>query len=919
MSQIDQNTRGSEWRKWDLHVHTPFSIVNDFGDSSQDATWEAYIADLEKLPEEVKVLGINDYLFLDGYKKVLQFKQAGRLPNIDLILPVIEFRLKEFVGHDQMKRINYHILFADAAILKPEVIEQQFLNQLYGKAVLDDTTTGITWGGAVTQQSLSDLGKAIRDATPQDKKKDLVGGDLELGFNNINFSLEALEELLDNPAKENTYLRGLFLRAIGKSEWEAYRWTGSVAGKKTIINGCDFVFCASATADDANTAKKRLENQSVNSRLLHCSDAHALSTHATADLKIGRCYTWIKADTTFEGLKQVIYEPLERVRLQEANPSFEYDKPYFSDLVVENEVGIFEGATEQVYFSPTKLPLNKNLVGIIGGRGMGKSMLVDYWAQAFKNHRPDNSPYTTSAEFKLEYAKDNLTTPTTESYIGNQENYLDFIYIKQQRLKEVSKKTAIASEVKRLLKIEGLSFAQTLDTEIQETLGRIEALEEWFNFEDENGQRLNDKDFVESLKKRSFELLKSITTEKNKKKLATYTENINALRELESKVEAIDKMVEELNETQEAFNVEIAESNETFDVTKGFKQVPLVDFKLQTEALVHNKVKLMEQKEEKEKQNQTIKADFAKDGFTGDLSSLLENAKTYQSNIQWAEKQLEAIAKQETALQNTLTSRGKLGEKVKAEYERQKEEIDRAWTGILDNHATANKALIEKILLKEGKIVVQGEIEFNEESFYDKLLANVDRRTFRDKAALKAKFNIHSLEDWVKFISDHLKEYLEGENAERLTGIESVFFGLKDRGEYLRTVPKITYNRKPLEHLSVGQRGTVYLCLKLATDAFSKPIIFDQPEDDLDNEFIMNELIDIFKELKKYRQIIIVTHNANLVVNADAEQVVIAHNTDEKLSYTSGSLENPTIIENVCKILEGGKEAFERRKNRYIQ
>lgn len=103
----------------------------------------------------------------------------------------------------------------------------------------------------------------------------------------------------------------------------------------------------------------------------------------------------------------------------------------------------------------------------------------------------------------------------------------------------------------------------------------------------------------------------------------------------------------------------------------------------------------------------------------------------------------------------------------------------------------------------------------------------------------------------------------------------------------------------------------------MANSAFSVPLIFDQPEDDLDNEFIVEDLIDIFKELKKYRQIIIVTHNANLVVNADAEQVIIAQNQNETLSYYSGSLENLDIQNKVCKILEGGKSAFEQRKNKY--
>ncbi|MDY3548935.1 hypothetical protein PG291_10005 [Riemerella anatipestifer] len=115
----------------------------------------------------------------------------------------------------------------------------------------------------------------------------------------------------------------------------------------------------------------------------------------------------------------------------------------------------------------------------------------------------------------------------------------------------------------------------------------------------------------------------------------------------------------------------------------------------------------------------------------------------------------------------------------------------------------------------------------------------------------------------------------------------------------------------------MGQKGTMYLKMKLATEAFSKPIIFDQPEDDLDNEFIINNLIGLFKELKKYRQIIIITHNANLVVNADAEQIIVAKNDNDKLSYISGSLENPNINKHIYKILEGGEQAFKNRERKY--
>lgn len=87
MINIHQNNKGSEWRKWDLHVHTPFSIYQRFG-NNDNATWEAYIKDLEKLPEDFAVIGVNDYLFLDGYAK-LKTEQAenSRLSNLVTIQP----------------------------------------------------------------------------------------------------------------------------------------------------------------------------------------------------------------------------------------------------------------------------------------------------------------------------------------------------------------------------------------------------------------------------------------------------------------------------------------------------------------------------------------------------------------------------------------------------------------------------------------------------------------------------------------------------------------------------------------------------------------------------------------------------------------------------------------------------------------
>src|SRR5229473_5076760 len=119
--------QGSEWKKWDLHVHTPASIVHNYGGTEAEA-WGEFIEDLEALPSEFKVIGVNDYLFLDGYRKVREAKANGRLANIDLILPVIELRLDKFGGTDShLKRINYHVIFNE---IDPDLIQAQFLNGL---------------------------------------------------------------------------------------------------------------------------------------------------------------------------------------------------------------------------------------------------------------------------------------------------------------------------------------------------------------------------------------------------------------------------------------------------------------------------------------------------------------------------------------------------------------------------------------------------------------------------------------------------------------------------------------------------------------------------------------------------------------------------------------------------------------------
>ena len=144
-----------------------------------------------------------------------------------------------------------------------------------------------------------------------------------------------------------------------------------------------------------------------------------------------------------------------------------------------------------------------------------------------------------------------------------------------------------------------------------------------------------------------------------------------------------------------------------------------------------------------------------------------------------------------------------------------------------------------------------------------------------------------------------------------------------------------------IDEMSPGKKALVLLQLLVDLAESECPILIDQPEDDLDNRSIFEQLIPFIKNRKIKRQIIIVTHNANIVVGADAEEVIVANqcaadspNESCRFEYRSGSIENNLpldkndtnkkgllnqcgIQQHICDVLEGGKEAFEKRRNQY--
>lgn len=139
--------------------------------------------------------------------------------------------------------------------------------------------------------------------------------------------------------------------------------------------------------------------------------------------------------------------------------------------------------------------------------------------------------------------------------------------------------------------------------------------------------------------------------------------------------------------------------------------------------------------------------------------------------------------------------------------------------------------------------------------------------------------------------------------------------------DYLDTKYDLKVDQKDVSELSPGERGGLLLIFYLMLDRRHIPLIIDQPEDNLDNKSVYEILVKFIKEAKKRRQIILVTHNPNLAVVADAEQIIRV-SIDKKdarneFDFFSGSIENPKINRAVVDILEGTLPAFDNRRLKY--
>lgn len=916
-------SEGSIWRRWDLHIHTPETKKNDqFNGATPFEKWANYVSAINNYPSDISTIGITDYVCTDNYFKFKQLVADGTITKtFDLILPNVELRISPVTGNSTP--INIHCIFNPEFETK---ILTRFFQNLYfeynnrkykaTKAELIELGRDYSNDQTLTEPVALKTG-IMQFVVPFKILRDLFEADPDLKANTVVIVANSSKDGASGLASHFELFEGEKFGALEATRQNIYQFSDAIFSSN---EGDCYYFLGTKKNKDGNIIDDEIEVKRKCGSLKPCfhgCDAHSNEKVFSPDLDL---YCWVKADPTFEGLKQVIYEPYERVKIRTTNPSTDFDKPLFTSIEIIDDLKVLNDENSELTFSKSQIPLNGNLVSIIGGRGQGKSMLINYKGHGLgKEIAPKlqdkinlNDSYVVNWQQSSE--------ATIKSYSLGVQTDLPFTFIYQSKVKEIADDNeALKREIIEMLNGAGFQKPSIKIDEFQvkEVFQKYWNIKEWLERKDDKGKLINDD---ENLNKKieSVQANISLATEgSNKDLLEKYVLNISAVGTKTNDLTKLRELRKSIVDYRETINSQILEfpSITPIDTTQQQKDI----IKLYKQTL--SEINLLEN------DNKKIKEENFKD-YKGDLSQLLSNLTNFQKEITEVEEQVKNVLDNKKEL---LVTKEKLNEIIKEQRLLLGEEaiaISRTWKEkIFDNpeRGESENKLIKKILADKD-IKIEGLIFFNINQFYVAAEKFIDGRSLKPKTKERI---FELLEIGITTTSNDVLNY----TIEKLEGIRNdnpgcfydgidndifkIFIDPTTKNKYTYVIPYITVEGKNLNELSAGQKGTVYLCLKLATQLFSGPIVFDQPEDDLDNDFITNQLIELFKEIKKYRQVIIVSHNANLVVNADSEQVIIAKNNSEKLSYESGALENETINKEICRILEGGERAFEKRRDKY--
>ena len=942
--------RGSVWRRWDLHVHTPASILNNqFASHNGEPDWDAYVQALEE--SGLAVVGVTDYFTIDGYRKLLEYKANGRLEGIT-ILPNVEFRIDQVLVRNGGSPIhlNLHVLFSDE--LSPDLVEEHFLHDL--RFTAEGRPQDPPQQRKLKRSNLQALGEDLQREHASFRGKNA----LEVGATQAVVSLKDISETL---AADDRF-RGKYLIALAEAGTSDISWDGQDHNvRKVLLQASDVVFSSNPKSRAwclgeppyADGPEKFVEEFQSRKACIHGSDAHDLRSigkpcirrgeqgHNCAketDCAMRNC--WIKADPTFEGLRQLLYEPDTRVRIQEGNPSPVQSPHSITGFTVRGLQ-----LSPELTLAETALQFNPQLVAVVGGRGGGKTALVDLIANCYADRVDCEDPNSFvkriadgAPPLTVELTLANGDTFTKEVTDGSVYEDSELVYIAQGELEaQVTDATALTAQIDAMI----LGSAAVADTvkryELDQAAKRIEELTRQLEVRNKEVVR------VEALADPTRRNAAEVAIKKKKADIEDIEKRIVAARGRLSPERATEA------ETQQK---ELAKLRDTAQ-----KQAHLKELLAAADEVIRESAEQMGSVIDEI--NEQLKALSKKESLpsfryagTAKLEALREEFKTESATtaatIEQRSKALAALASEQEGLARALD----LKKKAEGDLERLAEQLavvtkadgqlEAAKTARSETLRNLAQAILDRrqqykdviALFSEKRDRLLSDLSFSAEVLIDdeELRARaeelLDGRTARlratggtpgelDRYVLLARElfasetpDIEAFVTEANALVERLKPKLKETRAQNPASIHELIFR-----NYFHFKPSVQYKRLPLGKLSLGQKATVLIKIHLADG--TKPIILDSHDDHLDNEFIMDELVEGIRQAKEYRQVILVSNNGNVVVNSDAEQVIIAEREGTTIAYRTGSLEDPQMRDRLVSVLEGGRAAFNQRGRKY--
>lgn len=982
-----QSARGSIWHRWDPHIHTPGTALND--QYNGDKPWAAFLGAVEASSPPIRALGITDYFGIERYEQVAAEKCQGRLPGVGLIFPNVELRLG--IETAKASAVNIHLLFSphDADHvdrIKRFLLEFEFpyLGESY----------------RCQRSDLIRLGRA--------HKPDLIDDEAARseGTNQFKVNFDQLKQAWS----KNEWVKKNTLIAVAGGEKDGTSGlrdaTASFAAQRKNVEGlAHIIFSANPKQvrfwlGKESATVEELESQYSGCKpCLHGSDAHSLVKAGQPD---GDRRCWIKGDLTFDSLRQACIEPEERVFIGAEPPRGALDSHTINLVSVTNAPWIANGDVE----------LNAGLVAVIGARGSGKTALADLIAAggfALSPHLNERS-FILRAKQHLGNSKAELQWASGEK-TGNelaQTDMEDFLaspyvqYLSQQFVDQLCSaeglNDALVTEIERVIfnahpinERQGAdSFQELLDIRLETSRQKRERQQQALTrasvaLTDERVK----KDGLKALEKDRDEKKKAIDKDKTDRKSLVARGNEERARRHEQVSLAVDakrQLVDQAKRRHQALLhlqndvrdfrtrqapsllTDLKEAREHADLSASDWEAFKLDYVGPVDTLLTERIK-------QENLTATLlqgpaKIDPAAQANLDPVVALIpvdvNLADQSLSLLEWELARLRSLvgvdaqnAKRFTTLSDKITKAEAALTKVLQQIERIQGADERIRT-LVDARRGAYATIFEALVEEEKELA----------DLYAPIKARIDEATGSlSKLSFSVRRNV-DLAQWAAKGEDLLDlrtngpfkgrgellrsartglmaAWANGDAAQAATALldfvkaneaalrthmpESVEFRAWARkiSDWLYSTDHITvgyglqYDGVDIEQLSPGTRGIVLLLLYLAIDAEDdRPLIIDQPEENLDPQSIYQELVHRFRDAKKRRQIIIVTHNANLVVTTDADQVIVAQCGSHRpgqlplITYESGSLENPLIRQHVCNILEGGERAFKERAKR---